>query len=74
MDEEEYDALPEAEKEKLMERYRVKLRQMKLRYELLEADTDRHFRFPLELKLSENVTVLGENLDIFNPEYTSHDK
>lgn len=51
MDEEEYDALPEAEKEKLMERYRVKLRQMKLRYELLEVDTDHHFRFPLELKL-----------------------
>lgn len=37
-DEEEYDALPEEEKEKLMERYRVKLRQMKLRYEVVEAD------------------------------------
>lgn len=48
LDEEEYDALPEAEKEKIMERYRTKMRQMKLRYKLAEADTDRHFLFPLQ--------------------------
>lgn len=53
LDEEEYDALPEAEKEKLMERYRVKLRQMKVRYELVEADADHHFLFPLEHKLTD---------------------
>lgn len=51
LDEEDYDALPEAEEEKLMERYRVKLRQMKLRYKLVEADTDRHFLFLLQHKL-----------------------
>lgn len=51
LDEEECDALPEEEKEKLMERYRVKLRQMKLRYELAEADTDLHFLFPPKRKL-----------------------
>lgn len=38
LDEEEYDALPEKEKEHLMERYRVKLRQIKLRYKLEVAD------------------------------------
>lgn len=38
LDEEEYDALPEEEKEHLMERYRVKLRQIKLRYKLEVAD------------------------------------
>lgn len=51
LDEEECDALPEEEKEKLMERYRVKLRQMKLRYELAEADRHLHFLFPPERKL-----------------------
>lgn len=51
LDEEECDALPEEEKEKLMERYRVKLRQMKLRYELAKADTDLHFLFPPKRKL-----------------------
>lgn len=38
LNEEEYDALPEEEKEHLIERYRVKLRQIKLRYKLGVAD------------------------------------
>lgn len=38
LDEEEYDALPEEEKEHLIERYRVKLRQIKHRYELVVAN------------------------------------
>lgn len=52
LDEEECDALPEEEKEKLMEKYRVKLRQMKLRYELREADRGLHFLIPPETKLN----------------------
>lgn len=39
LDEEEYDALPEEDKERIVQRHREKLRQKKLRYWLEDGQT-----------------------------------